>query len=49
MPSPTEQREVLPTQEARQGKELGSVRYVLLVSLVLAVIAGLVIYYLLLG
>jgi hypothetical protein len=49
MPSPTEHREVLPTQEARQGKEMGSVRYVLAISLGLAVIAGLIIYYLLLG
>ena len=47
MPSPTKQ--TLPTQEARQGKETGSVRYVLAISLGLAVIAGIVIYYLLLG
>lgn len=35
---------VLNTQEARQGKELGSVRHVLWISLALAVIAGIVIY-----
>ena len=35
---------VLNTQEARQGKEMGSVRYVLHISLALAVIAGIVVY-----
>ncbi len=35
---------VLSAQEARQGKELGVMRYVLQISLVLAVIAGVVIY-----
>jgi len=35
---------VLSAQEARQGKELGVMRYVLHVSLALAVIAGVVIY-----
>ncbi len=35
---------VLSTQEARQAKEMGSVRYVLAISLGLAVIAGIVIY-----
>ena len=35
---------VLNAQEARQGKELGVVRYVLHISLALAVIAGIVIY-----
>jgi hypothetical protein len=54
MPSQTEQqpnkqREVLPTQKARQAKELGTMRYVLAISLGLAVIAGLIIYYVLLG
>ena len=35
---------VLSAQEARLGKELGVMRYVLHVSLALAVIAGVVIY-----
>ena len=35
---------VLNAQEARQGKELGVMRYVLHVSLTLAVIAGVVLY-----
>ncbi len=35
---------VLSAEEARQGKELGVVRYVLHISLALAVIAGVVIY-----
>jgi hypothetical protein len=35
---------VLSGQEARQGKELGVMRYVLHISLALAVIAGVVIY-----
>ena len=35
----------LSTNEARQGVELGSVRWVLRISLGLAVIAGLVIYF----
>jgi hypothetical protein len=35
---------VLTAQEARQGKELGVMRYVLYISLGLAVIAGIVIY-----
>ena len=34
----------LHAQEARQGKELGVMRYVLHISLALAVIAGIVIY-----
>jgi hypothetical protein len=37
-------RTVLTAQEARQGKELGVVRYVLHISLALAVIAGIVLY-----
>lgn len=37
-------RTVLNAQEARQGKELGVMRYVLHISLALAVIAGIVIY-----
>lgn len=35
---------VLTTQEARQGKELGVMRYVLHISLGLCVIAGIVLY-----
>jgi hypothetical protein len=35
---------VLNAQEARGGKELGVMRYVLHISLALAVIAGIVIY-----
>ena len=37
-------RTVLSAEEARQGKELGVMRYVLNISLALAVIAGVVIY-----
>ncbi len=37
-------RTVLNAQEARQGKELGVMRYVLHISLALAVVAGIVIY-----
>jgi hypothetical protein len=35
---------VLTTQEARQGKTLGVMRYVLGVSLALAVVAGIIVY-----
>ncbi len=35
----------LEAQEARQGKELGSVRWVLRISLGLAVLAGVIIYF----
>lgn len=35
---------VIDAQEARQGKELGVMRYVLHISLALAVIAGVIIY-----
>ncbi len=35
----------LDTQDARQGKELGSVRWVLRISLGLALVAGIVIYF----
>jgi hypothetical protein len=35
---------VLSAQEARQGKELGVMRYVLQISLALAVVAGVVVY-----
>jgi hypothetical protein len=34
----------ISAQEARQGKELGVMRYVLHISLALSVIAGVVIY-----
>ena len=37
-------RVVLNAQDARQGKELGVMRYVLHISLALAVIAGIVVY-----
>ena len=37
-------KETLTAQEARQGKELGVMRYVLFISLALAVIAGVIIY-----
>ncbi|MBA2587520.1 MAG: hypothetical protein H0U98_02740 [Alphaproteobacteria bacterium] len=35
---------VLTSEEAREGKELGVMRYVLSISLALSVIAGIVIY-----
>jgi hypothetical protein len=35
---------VLNAQDARQGKELGSVRWVLHISLALAVVAGVVLW-----
>jgi hypothetical protein len=35
---------VLDAQQARQGKELGVMRYVLAISLALSCIAGLVLY-----
>ena len=38
-------KQVVGTEEARQGKEMGSVRYVLAISLSLAVIAGVVVYF----
>jgi len=37
-------RTILNAEQARQGKELGVVRYVLYISLALAVIAGVVLY-----
>jgi hypothetical protein len=37
-------RTILSAQEARQGKELGVMRYVLHISLALAVIAGVIVY-----
>ena len=39
----TEGKTVLSAEQARQGKELGVMRYVLHISLALAVIAGVVI------
>jgi hypothetical protein len=36
---------VVTAQEARQGKELGVMRYVLAISLGLAVIAGVIVYF----
>ncbi len=36
---------VLSAQEARQGKELGVMRYVLFISVSLAVIAGILVYF----
>lgn len=41
---PDNGKTVLSAQQARQGKELGVMRYVLYISLALAVIAGIVIY-----
>jgi hypothetical protein len=35
---------VLSAQDARQGKELGVMRYVLYISLALVVIAGIIVY-----
>jgi hypothetical protein len=40
-----EHHQDLSTEEARQGKELGTVRWVLRISLALAVLAGLLIYF----
>ncbi|HEX4634826.1 MAG TPA: hypothetical protein VH189_01510 [Rhizomicrobium sp.] len=37
-------RTVLSAEQARQGKELGVMRYVLHISLALAVVAGVVLY-----
>jgi hypothetical protein len=37
-------RTILSAEEARQGKELGVMRYVLHISLALAVVAGVVLY-----
>lgn len=44
MSTPENGRTVLTAQEARQGKELGVMRYVLHISLALSVIAGIVLY-----
>ena len=40
----TNGRTVLTAEQARQGKELGVMRYVLQISLALAVVAGVVVY-----
>jgi hypothetical protein len=40
-----DQHQDLDTQDARQGKELGTVRWVLRISLGLAVLAGVIIYF----
>ena len=40
-----EQRKELNTTEARQGVETGTVRWVLRISLGLAILAGLIIYF----
>lgn len=40
-----EPKTTLTPQEARQGKELGVMRYVLHISLTLSVIAGVIIYF----
>jgi hypothetical protein len=43
--APTEHGKIsLSAEQARQGKELGVMRYVLQISLALAVIAGVVLY-----
>lgn len=39
-----EPKTVLSAQDARQGKDLGVMRYVLHISLALAVIAGVILY-----
>jgi hypothetical protein len=44
MATTQEGRTVLNAEQARQGKELGVMRYVLHISLALSVIAGVVIY-----
>jgi hypothetical protein len=41
----TENRKDLSTNEARQGVETGTVRWVLHISLALAVIAGIIVYF----
>jgi hypothetical protein len=38
-------RQDMDTDEVRQGKELGTVRWVLRISLALAVLAGMIIYF----
>ena len=46
MPYPAhEDRRVVPTQDARQGESTGHVRYVLMSSLALAVVAGAVLFF----
>jgi hypothetical protein len=44
MAQPENAKVVLSAQQARQGKELGVMRYVLHISLALAIIAGVVVY-----
>jgi hypothetical protein len=44
MAQPETGNAVLSVQQARQGKDLGVTRYVLHISLALAVIAGVVVY-----
>lgn len=41
----TDGRKDLSAQDARQGAETGTVRWVLYISLALAVLAGLVVYF----
>lgn len=45
MPSPPEQPKTLTSQQARQGKELGTMRHVLGISLILAIVAGIAVYF----
>jgi hypothetical protein len=45
MATVNDHRHDLNAQEARQGKELGSVRWVLRISLGLAILAGMIIYF----
>jgi hypothetical protein len=45
MTTVNEHQRDLDAQEARQGKELGTVRWVLRISLGLAVLAGAIIYF----
>jgi hypothetical protein len=40
-----EHRTVVSAEEARQGKELGVMRYVVHISLALCVVAGLILYF----
>ena len=40
-----EPKTTLTAEQARQGKELGVMRYVLYISLTLAVLAGVIIYF----
>ncbi len=40
----TDQPTTLTAQDARQGKKLGAMRYVLAISLVLSAVAGVIVY-----